>query len=475
MPILGAAVVTVSLTVVVLTQPVDEIISPYINEPIVPFSDTDIDRQMDISRLFNGMDVSDSVILPDNSIIYVGQTLSNRNVYVPSMHRASKDGGIAWYSFFNPTMEDPEIDYVPLGTSNNRIEKVIYVNPDLIYVIGTIQPKLLDSNNQAYPLADVFAREDIPIGDDLLIFIASFTSSFGNFKIHGFLTPPAEEGIQGTIVADVTLLDQNTLVLTGVTNSHEGLFATAPDKSPFDFVLSVEVNDTLELNHLFTFENSAYIQPTHIQALANGDLIVSGNFEEADGDFADIPLNQLIENPGFVARINGESFTLDWVSSNLLKNTMTPAATQYLNVLELTNHQLVTIANVWEANENNDQAIVLTVFSQTGQIQHQKIIDVGDREAYAVQLFKAITGYWIAGSIMEGDDTNVMLIKLSASFNVESIYEITGSDDDLLLNIPYLQNNGKLMLIIQTYSKDQDYSFLQGQLDPFVVVWVNLG
>ena len=118
---------------------------------------------------------------------------------------------------------------------------------------------------------------------------------------------------------------------------------------------------------------------------------------------------------------------------------MTPAVTQFLNVLELDNHRLVTIANVWEANETYDKSILLTVFTSGGTIQTQKVVDLGGREAYATQLFKATTGYWIVGAIEDGLTDNIMLVKITASFGVDFIYEILGTGEEVFLGGANLQ------------------------------------
>ena len=471
-PVFATALVTVSLLLVFLNTPSDSIISPYLNEPIIPLVDENIDQEFASTSIFDWT-IEDSVILPDNSIISGGQVLSDRNMYVPALKRTNLGGGALWTTIINPVLLDG-VNYDPYGTSDNTIQHIIYVNPELIYVIGSMRARLYNTTDDQYPLSGFFANENVPIGDDLLVFVASFTDDFDNLKLHGFITPPGEEGSQQTIVADATLLDANTFVLTGITNSHEGLFESAPEKSIFDFVLSVEVNDTLAFNHLFTFDNSSYAQPNKVYSLANGDLIVSGGFEEADGDFADIPLTQSVESPAFVARIDGDTFNLDWVSSNLLKNTMTPAVTQFLNVLELDNHRLVTIANVWEANETYDKSILLTVFTSGGSIQTQKVVDLGGREVYATQLFKATTGYWIVGAIEDGLTDNIMLVKITASLSVDFIYEILGTGEEVVLGDAFLQTDGTWILPIRTYSKDQDYGFLSSQTDTFFNVFIKL-
>lgn len=454
-------------------SPSDTIITPYLNEPIIPLQHQNINQTVNRSILFNEIDVTDAAILPDNSIIQVGKALTDRNIYVPALRRTNLDDGAVWLSSINPVDVD-FIDYAIDGTSVNTINQVIYVNPDLIYVIGSIRAKLVDIHGSEYPLRGFFSSSNVPIGNDLLVFIASFSSTFNNFTFHGFITPVDEVGEQATIVADATLLDNNSMVLVGVTNSHAGLFTTAPEKSPLDFVMSIDLGETITLNHLFSFDNSSYIQNNRVYALANGDIIVSGNFQEADGDFASIPLTQLVETPAFIAKIEGESFTLAWVSSNLMKATLASAVTQFLNVLELDNHHLVTVANVWEANETYDKHLIITVLTEEGDIQTQTVLNLNNRDAFGIRLYKATTGYWLAGSIKDGSQTNIMLIKLTASLKIAFVHEIIGSGQDVWIVEPFLLNQGDFVLSIGTFSKDADYATLANTNDGYQKVLITL-
>lgn len=148
--------------------------------------------------------------------------------------------------------------------------------------------------------------------------------------------------------------------------------------------------------------------------------------------------------------------------------------TQFLNVLELDNHNLVTIANVWLANESYEKVIFLTSFSQSGKILTQKVIDVNDQEASASQLLKASKGYWIAGIIDKGPQNNIVLIKLNASFATSFIYEIKGSNQEVWLADLYIQNNGTMLLPIRTYSKDEDFIIYAGSAPEFYNVLIAL-
>jgi hypothetical protein len=468
-------VVATAITLVVLLNPPpsDTILSPYLHEPILTMEHDNLSQQVNPSVLFSNLTVTDAVTLPDNSVIQVGQALSDRNIYVPALLRTNLNDGAFWTTSFNPVDIDG-VDYDSAGTSVNTIHQLIYVNPDLIYVIGTVRSKLVDIHGGQYPLRGFFSSSNLPIGNDLMVFIASFTQTFSNFTFHGFITPPDEAGEQATIVADATLLDSNTMVLVGVTNSQAGLFLDSVNKSPKDFVMSVDLGETITLNHLFTFDNSSYVQTNRIYALADGDLIVSGNFQEADGDFDDIPLNQSVETPAFMARIDGESFTLAWVTSNLMKNTINAAVTQYANVMELDDHHLVTVANVWEANETYDQHILITVLTDEGQIKTQKVLNLNDRDATVLRLYKATTGYWLAGSIKNGSDTNIMVVKLSASLNISLIHEIMGSGQEVWMVEPFILNQGEFALPIGTYSKDQDYVVLGGTENAYQKVLIRL-
>lgn len=464
LPVSIVSLVGVAIAFVVLTNPPpsDTLIPPYLTEPIIPLNHQDINQTVEPTSLLNRLENAQAVVLPDNSVIQVGQILTDSNFYAPALVRTNLGDGAIWTTFFNPT-NDEGIEYDATGTSVNTINQVIYVNPSRIYLIGTIRAKLVDIHGTQYPLRGIFGEFNIPVGNDILVFVASITEDFYPLTFHGFITPVDEEGEQATIVADATLLDSNTMALVGVTNSQAGLFVDSVNKAPKDFVISVDIQESITLNHLFTFDNSSYVQNNRVYALASGDLVVSGNFQEADGDFASIPLTQQVESPAFVARINGETFTLEWVSSNLKKATLSSAVTEYLNVLELDNHHLVTVANVWQANETYDQHIIITVFTETGKIQLQTKLDLDGRDASALRLYKSTTGYWIAGTIKDGAENNIMVIKLSASLKVTYIHEIIGSNQELFMIEPFLLSSGGWFFVVGTYSRDVDYGVLQNE------------
>ncbi|MEY3432002.1 MAG: hypothetical protein RIS53_900 [Bacillota bacterium] len=461
----------IAIAVSLIKPPVDEIISPYLNETIIPLDEEPNSRALLQTSIFENATITDLVAMPDGGFIRVGQVLTERNIYVPAIYRSDFGGGGIWYTVLNPVNIDG-IDYVPQGTSFNTIQQIIYVNPSLIYVIGTMQAKLLDSEGESYPLSGFFGSANVPIGDDTLVFVVSFTDTFTNVVLHGFLTPADEEGLQNTIVRHATLTDANTLVLTGVTNSHAGLFATAPNKPVFDFVMSVEVNQELTLNHLFSFNHATYAQPSNLYALADGDIIVSGQVQEVNGDFADIPISQDVLAVGFIARLDGETFTLEWVASNLKPGSDYPAVTQFLNVMELTNHHLITLANVWLDAESEDQEVVVLQISETGKILKQKSLTLTGGELVATKLLKAQTGYWLAGSLLSDTDTNIVLIKLNANLAVEFSLAFLGSGEELWIAEPFLRNNGSFLLPIHTTSKDQDFiqfaSFEQESIQLFI-------
>jgi hypothetical protein len=450
----------------------DQIISPYLQEPIIPFASEPTETSINGTNLFSDYTVQDYAILPDNSIITVGQVYTDRNIFAPGLKRTDLGGGGIWTTFLNPVNIDG-INYSELGTSSNTIQHLIYVNPNLIYAIGTIRAQLFDTDGNTHPISGFFGGQAVPKGDDLLVFVISFADNFSNVRFHGFLTPGNEEGLQQTIVSDVTLVDSNTMVLTGITNSHEGLFATGPTKPIFDFVLSVDVGEGFNFNHLFSFDHESYVQPGRVYALLNGDVIVSGQFTTSSGDFAHITLNQSVESAGFIARLHAETFTLAWVQSNLTKPLGSPATTQYLNVLELDTNELITIANVQDA-QTQRQSVLVTILTASGKLRLQKSITFQDQDTSALHLFKAQTGYWIAGTTTVSNNTNLILIKLSPSLVNESIFEIKGSGEERWLGKPIVTTDNTLLLGIGTYSKDQDFNFLNIQTQEYFSVWMIL-
>ena len=450
----------------------DDIISPYIRETVTPLVNEPNEKNFNGTAVFSDLTTHDYVILPDQSILSVGQVYSDRNLYAPGLQRTDLNGGAMWTSFLNPVHLDG-VDYSDLGTSFNTFTHVIYVNSGLIYAIGTIQTRLFDTDGNAYPLTGFFADQQIPMGEDQLVFVISFADNFTNLRFHGFLSPVDEEGLQNTIVRGVTLIDANTMVLTGITNSHGGLFASGPSKPVFDFVLSVNVGDTLIFNHLFSFEHEDYVQPTRVYALFNGDLIVSGQFLTSSGDFAEIKFNQDVMAAGFVARINGETFALEWIQSNLLKPIGNPGSTQYLNVLELDTHDLITIANVEEATTEK-QSILVSVFKQDGGLRTQKLLNDNAGNLTAKYLMKAETGYWIIGDRTAANNTNLILMKLTSRLTVDFTIEIMGSGLETWLGKPFVTSEASLMVPIGTNSKDQDFAFLEGQPDNYFQMWLSL-
>ena len=450
----------------------DDIISPYIRETIIPLVNEPNEKNFNGTAVFSDLTTHDYVILPDQSILSVGQVYTDRNLYAPGLQRTDLNGGAMWTSFLNPVHLDG-VDYSDLGTSFNTFTHIIYVNPGLIYAIGTIQTRLFDTDGNTYPLTGFFADQNIPIGEDQLVFVISFADNFTNLKLHGLLSPVDEEGLQNTIVRGVTLVDANTMVLTGITNSHGGLFASGPSKSVFDFVLSVDVGDTLIFNHLFSFEHENYVQPSHVYALFNGDLIVSGQFVTSSGDFAEIKLNQDVIAAGFVARINGETFSLEWIQSNLKKPLGNPSNTQYLNVLELDTHDLITIANVEDA-ATEKQSILVSVFKQDGGLRTQKLLNDTDGNLTAVYLLKAETGYWIVGDRTADNNTNLILMKLTSALVIDFTIEILGSGHETWLGKPFVTQEASLMIPLGTYSKDQDFIFLAGQPENYMTMWLSL-
>jgi hypothetical protein len=455
---LGIAIV--ALTVVFLQPPVDTILSPYTTEPILPHT-----KNVDFDKTFSSplipdtyMVVKDSIILPDQSVISVGQVFTNRDIYIPYLIKSNLSGGLAWTTGLNP-IDDDGITYSAYGTDANQITKILYVNDDLIYAIGSIQASIISQEGQDYPLKGDFTGMNIPIGLDKLNYILAFSSDLSFFNFLGFITPPEEEGTQYTIIADATLLDDHTMVLTGVTNSHEGLFAGVSNKDPFDFVLKLNLVVDMELVDIFTFQIDTYASPTKVYALQDGDLIVMGNYQDRSGDFADIPLPDTVDNAGFVARLDGETFTLEWVSSDLVKPVKAVAITLFINAMELTNHHIVTVANVSLANENYDRRILISVFDTKGGIVRQRIIDINIR-VEAIRLFKATQGYWLIGTTYIGDNSNVMLTKLNANFDIEYTETIIGSNYDTLLTTPMINDDHHLVFLVNTFSKDEDYASL---------------
>jgi hypothetical protein len=452
----------------------DNILLPFLREPVVPhtkevsFEKTVFPRGVDL----NDMAVMDSVILPDETVISVGQIYTDREIFAPALLRTNLSGGVAWSTFINPVDND-DISYSAYGTAVNKITKVIYVNEDLVYAIGTIQASMISMDGGDYPLKGFFRDMTIPIGLDHLNFILSFSTSLNNFHFHGFITPPEEEGRQFTVIADATLIDFNTMVLTGVTNSHEGFFAGVSNKDPFDFVIKIDIEDTITLVDIFTFTIDTYVSPTKVYGLRDGDVIVMGNYQDRSGDFATIPLVQSVQMPGFVARLDGDTFTLKWVSSNLVNPVADVAVTLLVNALELTNHHVVTVANVWLANETNDRRVMVSVFDANGEVVSHQILELGEK-VEAIRLFKATQGYWLIGTTYEGLDENLYLAKLSSTFVVERIVTLLGSNQDRFVTTPLVNNDLDFVFFVNTYSKDQDYLSLSTTTESSSVVFITL-
>lgn len=467
----SAGVLITAISLFLLTRPSDDIIPGFVKEPVIPFADNNLNLEIQTSQLFNELDVKDMVFLPDGTIISVGQVFTDRNLFAPALVRSNVNGGVIWTTFLNPVVLDG-IEYVADGTFDNAISKIFYVNENLIYIVGSVRASVYDVDGNPRRISGNFNHtQDFPLSNDLLVYIASFSSTLSNFTFHGFIAPPELNGNQGTVVADATLIDETTMVLTGVSNRRAGLLENAVAKSPFDFVLRLEMTDTLTFQNLFTFNHDTFVQPSKVTALANGDLIVSGNFSEATGDFANIPLSSAVQSAGFVARIDGASFTLEWISSNLMQNQTTPAITQFLNVMELANHQLVTIANV---STNQVSAVMVTALSRTGKIQTQRILDVGQRQWQATQLYKAATGYWITGLIKDQLQDNVVLVKMTPFLRTDFVYEIQGSGQESWLAKPLLNVEGQWLLPIGTTSQDLEYGSLANLENIYRQIWLIL-
>lgn len=469
---LGVAVI--ALVVVFLQPPVDTILSPYLSEPILPYTkETTLNKTVYARGIdLNNMVVTDTSVLPDQSVISVGQIYTDRQIYAPALIKTDLSGGVTWSTILNPVDNDG-VTYSSYGTAVNRINHIIYVNEDLIYAIGTIQASLISTDGEDYPLTGFFGDMTIPIGLGHLNFIVSFSSSFSNLQFHGFITPPEEEGTQYTIIADATLLDSNTMVLTGVTNSHEGFFADVSSKVLLDFVIKVNLEDTITLVDIFTFNGDTYVSPTSVYALQDGDIIVMGNYQDRSGDFADIPLVQSVETAGFVARLDAETFTLKWVSSNLVNPVADVAVTSFVNALELTNHHVVTVANVWLANETYDRRVLISIFDTRGRVVSQRILELGEKvDAY--RLFKASQGYWLIGTTYVSNNGNLYLAKLNTSFEVERVETIVGSNPDSFVTTPMVNDDLHFVFLVNTYSKDEDYQDLSYTTEASNMVFVTV-
>ena len=469
---LGIAVI--ALVVVFLQPPVDTILSPYLNEPVLPHTkETSLNKTVYARGIeLNNMVVTDTIVLPDQSVISVGQIYTDRQIYAPVLIKTDLSGGVAWSTFINPVDIDG-VTYSSYGTAVNGINHIIYVNEDLIYAIGTIQASLISTDGEDYPLKGFFRDMTIPIGLDHLNFIVSFSSSFSNLQFHGFITPPEEEGTQYTIIADATLVDFNTMVLTGVTNSHEGFFADVSSKTPFDFVIKVNLEDTITLVDIFTFNSDTYVSPTSVYALQDGDIIVMGNYQDRSGDFADIPLVQSVETAGFVARLDAETFTLKWVSSNLVNPVADVAVTSFVNALELTNHHVVTVANVWLANDTYDRRVLISIFDTRGRVVSQRILELGEK-VDAIRLFKASQGYWLIGTTYVSNNGNLYLAKLNIRFEVERVETIVGSNPDSFVTTPMVNDDLHFVFLVNTYSKDEDYQDLSYTTEASNMVFVTV-
>jgi hypothetical protein len=469
---LGIAVI--ALVVVFLQPPVDTILSPYLSEPVLPHTkETSLNKTVYSRGVeFNDIVVTDTIVLPDQSVISVGQIYTDRQIYAPALIKTDLSGGVAWSTFLNPE-DNGAVNYSSYGTAVNRINHIIYVNEDLIYAIGTIQASLISTDGEDYPLTGFFRNTTIPIGLDHLNFIVSFSSTFSNLQFHGFITPPEEEDTQYTIIADATLLDSNTMVLTGVTNSHEGFFADVSSKVPFDFVIKVNLEDTITLVDIFTFNSDTYVSPTSVYALQDGDIIVMGNYQDRIGDFADIPLLPSVETAGFVARLDAETFTLKWVSSNLVNPVADVAVTSFVNALELTNHHVVTVANVWLANDTYDRRVLISIFDTRGRVVSQRILELGEKvDAY--RLFKASQGYWLIGTTYVSNNGNLYLAKLNARFEVERVETIVGSNPDSFVTTPMVNDDLDFVFLVNTYSKDEDYQDLSYTTEASNMVFITL-
>ena len=198
-----------------------------------------------------------------------------------------------------------------------------------------------------------------------------------------------------------------------------------------------------------------------------------GNYQDRSGDFADIPLPDTVEIAGFVARLDGETFTLEWVSSDLVKPVAAVSLTLFMNAMELTNHHIVTVANIYLANETEDRRVLISVFDTKGGIVRQRILNINIR-VEAIRLFKATQGYWLIGTTYVGDDSNLMLTKLNSNFDIEHTETIIGSNDDLFLTTPMVNADHHFVFLVFTFSKDGDYASLASTLSDSSLIFIQL-
>jgi vacuolar-type H+-ATPase subunit B/Vma2 len=134
---------------------------------------------------------------------------------------------------------------------------------------------------------------------------------------------------------------------------------------------------------------------------------------------------------------------------------------------------VVTVANVWLANETNDRRVMLSVFDANGEVVSHQILDLGEK-VEAIRLFKATQGYWLIGTTYVGLDENLYLAKLSSTFAVERIVTLLGSNQDRFVTTPLVNNDLDFVFLVNTYSKDQDYLSLSTTTESSSVVFITL-
>ena len=463
-----------ALAVVFLQPPVDTLLAPYRDEPVLPYQEVDdLEKNLTPSggALANLL-VLDTVLLPDDTVISVGQVLTNRDIYAPALVRTNLAGGAVWTTILNPVDVDG-VTYSHYGTTVNRIQKIIYVNETLIYAIGTIQASLVDVDGADHPVRGFFTDANIPIGLDQLNFVISFTDAFTEVTLHGFITPIDELNTQFTVIADATLLDETTMVLVGITNSHEGFFTGFSTEEPSEFVLKLSIGETLTLIDIFKFNHDTYVQPINVYGLANGDVIVLGQYDNPSGDFSKLPVSSTLAISGFIARIDGETFTLKWLSAHTLNQSLFIQSTMLIATLELTNHHVVTVTNVTLVNEAQTNAILMTRFDTLGKVVRQVKLNLS-HDVDAIDLFKAASGYWVVGTINEGLNPNLILIKVTPSFNIDGTFEILGSAEDVWVTKPMVNAEGALVFFVSTSSKDEDYLVFAESTNLFNLVFITI-
>jgi hypothetical protein len=134
---------------------------------------------------------------------------------------------------------------------------------------------------------------------------------------------------------------------------------------------------------------------------------------------------------------------------------------------------VVTVANVWLANDTYDRRVLISIFDTRGRVVSQRILELGEK-VDAIRLFKASQGYWLIGTMYVSNNGNLYLAKLNTSFEVERVETIVGSNPDSFVTTPMVNDDLHFVFLVNTYSKDEDYQDLSYTTEASNMVFVTV-